>query len=112
MIRRLLCSLGLMQPEAMPLVARSPDWPRVRKQHLRGEPRCQVCGKLDEVEVHHIEPVHVSPALELAPGNLITLCQPHHFLVGHLCSWFSWNAAVRLDAALWREKIRQRPEAS
>lgn len=90
--------------------SRSGQWPKVRKEHLLIEPGCAVCGKKDDVEVHHVLPFHKEPALELDPDNLITLCRDHHFFVGHLLSWKSWNVDVRKDSKAWRKKIEERPE--
>lgn len=98
---------GANHPEAM---ARSLEWPRVRADHLKHSPGCAVCGETKNVSVHHVKPFHVYPALELEPGNLITLCEGrwHHILFGHLLNWSAWNPDVRLDAANWREKIKRR----
>lgn len=66
---------------------RSPRWPAVEKEHLRKFPQCAVCQSIDRLQVHHIRPFHLSPALELDPGNLVTLCMSKgnhcHLLVGH-----------------------------
>lgn len=95
-----------------PSSVRSSQWPKVRAAHLKKEPDCQVCGKRTDVDVHHVVPVHVPDGgrvLELEPTNLITLCSVHHLWHGHLGRWDSWNKDIRLDAALMREKIRNRP---
>lgn len=89
---------------------RSSAWPAVRREHLKREPCCQVCGTREDVEAHHVEPVQIAPTKELEAGNLLSLCRPHHLLVGHLMRWASWNPQVREDAADWRLKIRLRPE--
>lgn len=88
---------------------RSPQWPKVRADYLKVQPDCQVCGTTDGVEVHHCIPFHIDKTLELMPTNLITLCRPHHFFVGHLGSWASWNPEVREDCRVWRKKIQNRP---
>lgn len=93
-------------------VERSSKWPAVRAAHLKLFPRCDVCGTRDGVEVHHLIPVFVVPSLELASENLQTLCRPHHWLVGHLCSWHSWNRDALSDARTWRAKINSRPKHS
>lgn len=114
MIRRLLCTLGLVQPpDALPLVARSPEWPRVRKAHLRAHPRCEACGGLEGVEVHHLYPVGWpnGKASELVADNLLTLCEKNgcHLRIGHLGDYRSRNPQAALDAAFWRRKILSRP---
>lgn len=107
---------------------RSPDWPRVAKEHLLREPACVACGYQGQgIQVHHIKPFHLSPDLELDPQNLITLCEAkgreHHFLLGHLADWESYNPNVRHDVRrfrnenarqiraepAWQEKVQRRP---
>lgn len=62
---------------------RSSRWPKVRSEFVRLHPVCAACGGGKELNVHHIEPFHRNPELELDPDNLITLCREHHFFVGH-----------------------------
>ena len=100
------CDHDHAQMHAQP---RSPHWPAVRKAHLAREPACAACGSKKDVEVHHCVPFHLDPSLETEPTNLITLCHRDHFLVGHLCSYYSFNKDVRQDAAVWRKKIKERP---
>lgn len=107
---------------------RSPEWPRVEREHRLREPACVACGyKGDGIQVHHIKPFHLHPHLELDPDNLVTLCQvdgrEHHLLLGHLDEWASFNEHVRADAkhfyrkkaahiradATWQKKVMQRP---
>ena len=107
---------------------RSPQWQRVRKEHLLREPACAACGhKGRGLQVHHIKPFHLHPQLELDPRNLITLCElrgrDHHLLLGHLNAWESYNEHVRDDArrfyrrtsaqirsdSSWQKKVLQRP---
>lgn len=92
---------------------RSPEWSRVRNEHATKYPCCAVCGKKKSwkrsIQVHHIVPFSVNPALELEPSNLITLCGDHHLWVGHL-GWFcSWNPNVEEDAKAMNERISNRP---
>ena len=89
--------------------ARSPDWPKLRKEWLRACPSCAACGAARKLEVHHLRPVHMAPHLELDRANLLTLCRACHLLVGHLQDWRSWNIDAVTDAAAWREKVRRRP---
>ena len=117
MLRRLLQAVGLAKGlgpgGAKPSATRSPHWPAVRKIHLAKEPSCQACGAEKSLEVHHIHPFHLFPALELTDSNLITLCEGDavncHFLYGHLRSWKSYNGMVRRDATEWLRKIKERP---
>ena len=90
-------------------VARSPEWSRVEKEHLMHEPACVACGYRGQgVQVHHVKPFHLHPALELDPRNLITLCEikgrEHHLLIGHLDEWESYNVHVRDDVRHYHGK--------
>lgn len=91
-------------------VPRSNQWPRVRQAHLTAHPCCEVCGTKGNLEVHHIVPFHIDKSKELEPSNLITLCQDHHLLFGHLMSWQSYNPDIIEDVKLWRKKIANRPK--
>lgn len=53
---------------------RSGKWPTVRKHFLEEHPVCESCGASDFLNVHHIQPFHVHPELELSTENLIVLC--------------------------------------
>jgi 5-methylcytosine-specific restriction enzyme A len=80
------------------LQRRSVHWPRVRKEHLRDNPTCAVCGGKKKLDVHHVEPFNVNHDRELDPFNLITLCMGAmrcHLVFGHLGFWKSWNVRVR-----------------
>ena len=50
---------------------RSNHWPTVRKHWLEIHPSCAACGGLDHTQVHHIQPFHLNPELELEPTNFI-----------------------------------------
>ena len=89
---------------------RSNEWPRVRKEFLKQNPECAVCGKRTGLNVHHIVPFHIAPSKELYHSNLITLCRRHHLLFGHLGLWKSWNEDVLEDCWVWRHKLRNRPK--
>ena len=83
-----------------PAHLRSPEWHKVEKEHLEKEPCCQWCGGTEKLQVHHVTPFHLAPALELDPGNLITLCEEGgfyncHLAHGHNGDWKSFNDQVR-----------------
>ena len=94
---------------------RSGHWPTVRKHHLESFPTCAVCGGSEALEVHHRRPFHLHPELELAPENLITLCESKknglncHLAVGHVGSYRSFNETVTEDAAFLKAKLKSRP---
>jgi 5-methylcytosine-specific restriction enzyme A len=89
--------------------ARSSKWPEVEKAFLAQHPTCAVCGSMKDRNVHHRQPFHVKPELELEPTNLITLCRTCHFLIGHLKSWKSWNVNVEEDSSHILGEVKSRP---
>lgn len=74
---------------------RSGYWPATRKAYLADHGECAACEAVKDLHVHHVQPVHNFPELELARANLITLCGRCHFTVGHCCNWKNWNIAVQ-----------------
>lgn len=89
---------------------RSWQWKDVRKKHLESQPYCQACGRKDNLEVHHIVPVHINPSRELDGSNLITLCSKGcHLMFGHLMDYKSWNPHVVADCQSYLSKIKERP---
>lgn len=95
---------------------RSSHWPTVRKQHLALHPVCEVCGGSEKLEVHHRQPFHLHPDLELDPSNLVTLCESKksgvncHLFVGHLSNFRGWNPNVLEDADTWKKKLAENKE--
>lgn len=93
---------------------RSPQWDRVRAEHLRLHPTCAACGGRDSLQVHHIKPYHLFPELELEPMNLLTLCTGRkscncHLEYGHNGDWSEanlfviWDCAIRLAHRTYKE---------
>lgn len=102
MIRHLSRVASSLVRERLKRVTRSPRWRAVERHWLRANPSCAACGGLARLQVHHVEPFHERPELELDAGNLITLCmgpEECHLLVGHLGSWKLSNPHVRAYAA-------------
>lgn len=96
--------------EALKNVTRSPKWGGVRKAFLKDHPGCAACGATKHLNVHHVEPFHLHPELELDPKNLITLCLTRnlcHLKIGHGDNYKAYNPNVRLDA----EHVRKHPES-
>jgi hypothetical protein len=91
---------------------RSSGWRNVRKQYLKDNPGCAVCGSTSKVEVHHKVPFHLAPDKELDPDNLMTLCENKkygincHLLIGHLGNYQKLNVNVDLDAMTWSVKLK------
>lgn len=92
--------------------ARSSKWGGVRMIHLKDHPCCVVCEETKSLNVHHIQPFHLHPELELEPTNLVTLCESGkkglncHLLIGHLGNFRNINPDSVTDAATWNEKLR------
>lgn len=107
--------MGINNSDKLQGHARSGHWETLRKQFLVTHPNCRVCGGVKKLEVHHIKPFHLHPALELDESNLITLCENFkdgvncHLLFGHLGNFKSVNDTVVHDAMSWSEKIKGRP---
>lgn len=91
---------------------RSPQWPKVRAEHLKKNQTCAVCSGDRTLEVHHIKPFHLQPDLELNPTNLITLCESKdngincHLAFGHLGNYKNANPSVVKDAKAWNKKLK------
>lgn len=87
---------------------RSGRWPAVRDAFARGK-SCAACGTRSANEVHHIQPFHLMPALELEASNLVAMCRSCHLTFGHLHSWESHNPTCVNDAAAHLLQVRGRP---
>ena len=87
---------------------RSSKWQAWRDAHIRREPRCRACGSDDDLEVHHILPVHAGGPELAPPDGLITLCRPCHHVVAHACDWKAWRPDVRrLAETLHAPEVRR-----
>jgi len=122
---------------------RSSKWRTVERTYKEAHPACACCGKTYPggrgIQIHHRFPFHDCilagrADLELDERNLISLCEDEkgvetndcHFVVGHCCSFRSFNPTVEEDAAgPWHgltktqieqldefiEKVRNRPKS-
>jgi hypothetical protein len=101
----------VVQGKANIRTPRSSKWTAVRKEHLKNNPICTVCGGKEKLEVHHIKPFYKNPELELEPSNLITLCESRshgvvcHLFFGHLGSYKNINPDVIEDVKHWNNKL-------
>jgi hypothetical protein len=92
-------------------VARSPEWPKTKRDFEAIEPKkCAVCGS-KKVQLHHLQPFQANPELENDLGNLVWLCEGfltnhHHLYFGHLGNFQSVNEHLRE----WIEAIKTRPK--
>lgn len=81
---------------------RSPKWPGVEQAFLKMHKTCAACGTTTRLQVHHVQPYHLFPELELDPNNLIALCMgPNecHLKIGHGDNFRSFNKNVLQDAS-------------
>jgi hypothetical protein len=88
---------------------RSSGWEKVERDHKAAHPACCACGTLELVEVHHLWPFQYYPELELDERNLISLCRPHHLILGHLGDWKSFNPDVIEMVRDYRRHLDARP---
>jgi 5-methylcytosine-specific restriction endonuclease McrA len=107
--------IAVVHAPGHPESPRSPEWPRVKDEWLAEHPTCAACGGSgDQVsangsrtapnQVHHKQPYHLFPELELDPSNFITFCEEcggpeDHLHVGHLGNWENYNPNVEECAA-------------
>ena len=60
---------------------RRKEWQSVRHAVLERDGwKCQHCGEIRRLEVHHVKRVADHPALAFDPDNCLTLCAPCHTL--------------------------------
>lgn len=96
---------------------RSPEWKKTRDNFLEANQTCAACGSKNNLQVHHIQPFHLHPELELEESNLITLCMDQfdcHLNLGHGDNFKAYNPNVVSDSRKFfigskkkREKILQ-----
>ena len=83
---------------------RSPHWPTVQHKHLKKFPICAACGGSINLNVHHKQPFHLYPELELEPSNLITLCMDGdkdcHIKLGHGSNFKAYNPNVEVHVEI------------
>lgn len=81
---------------------RSPRWPALEKAFLKTNSVCAACGSNKHLNVHHKQPFHIDPALELDVTNLITLCMNKdcHLLLGHGDDFKAYNPDVVNDVSV------------
>ena len=92
---------------------RSGKWPKARAERLKEFPRCAVCGKKENLIVHHKKPFHIFPELELEKTNLVVLCESAgmncHITFGHLGVFKSYNPDIETDLIVWSGKVENKP---
>lgn len=87
---------------------RSHEWAKVRESYLREHPQCEVCGISKDLQVHHVKPFSLFPALELDKSNLVTLCTSKywgincHLIAGHGGNFQWYNRWILTDIGVLR----------
>lgn len=88
---------------------RSTRWKTVRNNFVKENNCCAICGKTENLNVHHKIPFHEDPSLELDENNLVVLCENDnlncHFVFGHLMDWRNYNPDIDKDIEVWRKKL-------
>jgi hypothetical protein len=105
MLRHLLRRTHAAVRETFKGLTRSASWRKVRKDYLLKHPRCEACGSKTAMQVHHVEPFHLRPELELEPTNLIALCMSKsecHLNLGHGDDFATFNPMVRSHCERFR----------
>ena len=99
----------LIREHVVKRLTRSNGWGKTRREHLKKNPTCIVCGTKKAPSVHHAIPFKEVPELELEPSNLVTLCRKfkHHFTFGHLMSWRRYNPIIRKSSEEFQKLIYQ-----
>lgn len=91
-----------LRREAHKEETRSPRWPHARDEYLKTHKTCAACGSSTRLQVHHVEPFHLHPELELDQANFIALCMDTnecHLKIGHGDDFKAWNPKVREHSA-------------
>lgn len=92
---------------------RSSEWGKVRKEHLKENPVCIICGSSSDLEVHHVIPFSIDKELELAPTNLVTVCRSKqygfncHLHIAHAGSFKNYNPWILEDIDKVKEIINR-----
>ena len=82
------------------LITRSSRWPGARRAFLKTHTKCAACGSDVLLQVHHMQPLHLKPELELDPKNFIVLCMGKnecHLLLGHGDNFKKYNPYIAAD---------------
>ena len=69
---------------------------KTKRAYLKDHIECAICGYKKKLEVHHVQPVHVSPELSCDQTNFIVLCRDCHFTFGHFHNFRTyWNPNIK-----------------
>lgn len=93
--------IGSVVREKLKSNRRSSKWDETRDAFIKSNPLCAACGSTKKLQVHHIQPFHLHPELELDLNNLITLCMDInecHLKIGHGGSFSCYNPRAVMQA--------------
>ena len=90
---------------------------KAKRAYLKEHNKCAICGTNEDLEVHHIVPVHIDSRQALDPTNFITLCdwRNHgcHYVFGHFRNFKTkWNPNIREVAAAICKILNETRESS
>jgi len=93
---------------------RSPQWRSISSAYERENPKCAACGATTKLQVHHVMPFHLDPALELDVSNFVTLCMEGdndcHLRIGHGGNFRAYNPKLREHLAILAEDKTKRDQ--
>lgn len=89
-------------------VKRDSRWGKTRRDYLKKQPRSEISGRTDNLEVHHKVPVWVWPEGELLESNLMTVTHDEHFMICHAYSWRHYVENIEEVAAYFQKVILNR----
>lgn len=98
--------------EAVKGAMRSPKWRTLEKKVREAAGVCAACKGNQNLQVHHVQPFHLHPELELVESNLIVLCMGKnecHLKLGHGDNFKAYNPNIATDAkAFFNSTFAQR----
>jgi len=80
-------------------ISQSWEMTKVKRAHILANPQCEICGYRENLEAHHIRPLHLFPNLYCTKENFVTLCdfgnKGCHLKFGHLGSFTNYNPNIQ-----------------
>ena len=87
----------------------SDEWEDFERRYYKTHTKvCNACNETIHVDLHHIQPRHISPLLIFIESNLIPLCRCCHFRIGHLLNWDNYNTTVVPDSKTLNKQLKLR----
>ena len=90
---------------------------KAKKEYVKKHNTCAICGHTENLEVHHIIPVHIDTSKALDHSNFITLCdwRNHgcHYVFGHFRNFRTkWNPKIREFAKIVSDVLNENKSIS